>query len=189
MAFENYSIEQFMNAWFKKDYSVIDEKEFQTVYSEYIDVSGLYETDEFEKVSYIHYLNNRKNVMKLLIEFQKKYLSELLIPYQDQSVFNKYGYFLKWNGSIDNFLKQLKKIEISEARFSSQLEIKIKELEEFRQKKGKSKKEQTLEEARKSFIRMLISLRKMDYKIDNKTTSVEELALIIRLQCEQADIK
>ena len=59
MAYEKYTIAQFMSAWFKKNYRTISKQEFQIVYSEYLDTSGLFMSEFFEKQGYIQHLNQK----------------------------------------------------------------------------------------------------------------------------------
>lgn len=177
--YEDYTIKQFENAWFKNDYSELSKDNFDIVYNEYVDTAGLYEAEEFERVTYIHYLNGRINSIKLSIALQKEFIELFDTPYLDFSVFSKFGHSLKWKDKKD-FISQLDKVELKEKKFISQLEIKKKELLDSRKKK--IAKEVTIKQTRESFVRTLISLRKIGYKIDNFKTTVEELALVIKQQ-------
>lgn len=193
MAYENYTVEVFENAWFKKDYSVLSEAEFNIVYAEYQDTSGLFLTDDFEKRGYISHLNQRINYVKLFIRLQREFIREFNAPFnRDFEDFKKeYGYVLKWKNDVDDFEKQLKKIETREGKHTSSLEASVKELIESREKNKKKIKpvedEESLKKSRLSFIRMRNSLGKVGYKLDKHTTTVEELSLMIKQQLEEQE--
>lgn len=176
--YENYTIRQFINAMYKNDRSVMSDEEFHNVYTEYIDTTGLYDSDDFNKSAYIYYLNNRINSIKLAIRLQKEFLQNFGVPYlQELKFFNRFGHFLTWKDE-QNFLSQLTNIETKEKKYISQLEANIKQLTEKRHKK--KPEEKTIEQSRGKFIRMLNSLGKANYRIDNDKTTVEELAYMIK---------
>lgn len=184
MAYEDITINQFIKAWFKGDRTVMDEPTFQTVYTEYIDTAALYETDEFNQVTYIHYLNNRVNSIKIAIRLQKEFINNFDIPFiNDLAFFKKFGHIVYWNNDKERFLETLDKVENKEKRYISELEKAIKNLKDTRLKKNKG--ERTVAETRAGFIKTLISLGKIGYKIDRDSTTVEELALMIKQQTEE----
>ena len=184
MSFENYTIKEFIDAMFAGKRDVISEEELGIVYSEYIDVAGLYDLDEFNRVAYIQFLNNRINSIRMAIELQRTFLVEFSLPYKPNfSFFKKYGYTLEWHGHPIDFLMQLKDVEQRERKHIAKLEIKMKELIDERKKKNT--KETTTKEKRGNFIRTLNSLGKVGYKIDNFRTTVEELAYMVKEQMEQ----
>lgn len=181
MAFEDYNIKQFMDALYKKDRSVMTDDILDEVYNEYIDTSGLYEKEEFEKVRYIQFLYNRINTVKISIKVQRRFVEEFGIAYEPSlEIFKKFGFSLKWENK-EQFLSDLIKIEIREKKYISQVESKIKELIDLR--KSKEKKEPVNKKTpRASFICNIIYLGKIGYKIDYDKTSVEELAYMIKQQ-------
>lgn len=188
MAFENYTIRQFMQAWFNQDTSVMSIEEFDNVYTEYIDVAGLFQSEEFDKVVYIHFLNGRINTVNIFIRLQREFIKEFNIPYiEGFELLKDKGYILKWNNSIDDFENQLLRIEAQEKRYISELENCIKELIDFRKTKGKSE-EEPLKKKREGFIRTLNTLGKVGYRIDKDKDTVEDLALMIKQQFEEMEI-
>lgn len=184
-----------MEAWFDKNYKHMSKKVFSEVYSEYMDTSGLFLSEDFEKQSFIHHLVSRINYVKIFIRLQREFISSFQMPFirDFELIKNKYGYVLKWdkeNPDVIEFEEQLKKIESREIKHHSFLEEKIKELNELRRKnqEGESdeeKDEEILKKSRRSFIRMLNSLGKIGFNIDKKKTSVEELSLMIKQQTEE----
>lgn len=187
MAYENYTIDQFMKAWFKKDYSNIKEDEFNTVYTEYIDTAGLYNSEDFEKVAYIYFLNNRINCIKIGIESHKKFIEEFSVPFIDNFEFfaNKLGHILKWRNDKEDFLKQLDLVEVKERVYTSKLELKLDELKKSREKR--KNENQTEKQTRHSIIRTINSLGKIGYAIDKSKTTVEEFSLMIKQQTEEIE--
>lgn len=189
MAFEDYTIKQFMKAWFKEDYSEISQSEFKLVYDEYIDASGLFVSEDFDKVSYVQFLLNRINSVKIFLELQIKYLEEFEVPNVEKfSFLKKFGYSLKWNNSCKDFRNQIESIKSKEIKYVTKLNSSIKEIEEKKEKDKANKKEPSKKDSRNSFIRMLNSLGKNGFRIDNEKTTVEELALMIKQQIEEIEI-
>lgn len=183
MAYEKYNIKQFMDARFDGDRTVMNDEEYGKVYSEYIDTAELYETDEFNKVTYIHSLNNRINSIKMGIILQKRFIEEFGIPYiPGFAMFKKKGYILHWKDDIAMFLTYLDGIADKEKMYISKVEVELKQLSDMRAKKNKG--EYTTKEKRGSFILTLNSLGKIGYNVDKEKTTVEELSYMIKQQKE-----
>lgn len=184
MAYENYTVRQFENAMFKNDRTVMDEETFQLVNTEYIDTAGLYETEEFSQVTYIHYLNGRINTVKIAIRLQREFLEEFGVPYQPGfEVLKKNGYSLYWKNDKEQFLKSLERIENKDKKYLSELEGCMKKLKDTRAKKNN--KEESVKISRGSWIRTINSLGKIGYKIDKDKETVEDLAYMIKAQTEE----
>lgn len=187
--YEDYSIQVFMNAWFKKDYSELSEEDFKIVRAEYEDTSGLYLTQDFEQISYINHISQRINYVKLFVKLQRDFIQEFDIPFlRDFPSFkDKYGYNLKWNDDIEDFEKQLKRVESRELKNDSHLKEKLKEFKDSKKNEPvkEVENEDSIQKSRISFIRMLNSLGKIGYKFDKLLTSVEELSLMIKQQLEE----
>lgn len=187
MAFENYTLKQFEDAWFKGDRDVMTQSVFDEVYSEYIDTAELWQSEEFDKVSYIHFLNNRINTVRLSVTLQKKFIDEFEVPYKPGfELLKKNGHYLKWNDSVEDFVKQLDKVENREKKYISELENEIKNLVTLRKNKNGGK-EKTPKEQRQSHLRTVNSLGKIGFKIDKDKITVEEYALMIKQQSEEAE--
>jgi hypothetical protein len=183
MAFERYTISDFISAKFNNDYSVMSEEDMNEAYTEYIDLAGLYETNEFNKVSYIHFLNNRINTIKISIDLQKRFIKDFGVPYLPELVlFKKLGHSLKWNNDVDKFIKSLDNVQLRENKYISELEIAIEELVDIRTKRNK-KDNNVL--TRNGFIGIYISLGKLGYRISKNETTLEEMAIMIRKQIEE----
>lgn len=184
MAYEDYTIKQFEDAWFKNDRTLMNDETFDLVYTEFIDTAQLYRTDEFEKVSYIYFLNTRINKIKLCIKAQKEFVETFGVPYPENfEIFKKHGYSIKWKNSKEDFFNQLKKVELSETRYTAQIESKIKELEDIRKKKPKE--EITEKQKRENWVRMINTLRKIGWVIQKESDTVQDLSVMILQQNEE----
>lgn len=187
MAFENYTIAQFMDAMFKNDRSVISEEELAIVYEEYIDVAEIYEKEKFENSKYVNFIANRINSVHLSIKLQKEFLEEFGVPFEKELVFfRKFGYIVRWTNK-EAFLKKLEEIENKEKKYISQLEGRIKEMIEKDIKREKG--EITIKQSRGSFIKTINSLNKVGYKIDKNSDTVEDLAYMIKQETEDSKNK
>lgn len=185
MKFEECTIQQFINAKFLGIDSLITKEEIESIWEAYIDKTKQYEVEEFEMVSYIHYLNGRINYIKMSVDLQKRFIDNFDLPYLEaiKSFQKKYGYFLKYNGDNEDFKRQLDNIEKKEGKYIVELEEKIKALLEFR--KSKRSKDNPVKVTKESFLMTVIILSKIGYSIDKNSTTMEELALMIENQNEQ----
>lgn len=179
MKCEKINITDFIAAWFNHEYDNLNQDDFEIVYAEYVDLSGLYHSKEFELFAYINYLKNRIFVLRTVVASQRMFLETLGRPYVDGLfIFDNFGYKIKWNDDIEDFERQLKIVESRERQKSS--ELRRKEFEFKQLKDAKKSEEQPLIQSRHNFIRMLNSFNKAGYKIDRDKTTVEELALMIK---------
>lgn len=183
MAFEDYTIQQYMDAAYKDDFSVISEETLKTIKFEYMDACGFYDADMFQKMRYIHFINNRINVINLNIRLQREFLKEFDVPYPPGlEKFRKYGHRLKWEGDKEKLENKLQQVEQRESKFVSQLQGKVKEFQEAKEKlaaKYKNRQELTKTESRASFLRNIVSLGKEGYQIVKHQTTMEELAIMV----------
>lgn len=188
---EIYTIQEFMQAWFNKDYSKINAEDFSILHSEYLDISGLYLSEDFEKIAYINNLSSRLNYVKLFVSLQRDFMQEFRSPFirDFEHLKEKYGYVLKWNEDLEDFEEQLQRVEMREIKFGNILNQKIDELSKLRKSNvdDEEAKNVSLKDTRYSFIRMINSLGKIGFKIDKFTTTVEELALMIKQQFEEIE--
>lgn len=182
--YEDITIRQFMNAMFKGDISVMTPEQLVLCNTEYIDTAGLYESDEFIKECYVQFLTTRINFIAIALKLQREFIQEFGFPYIPMlELFEKYGHYLLWENSKEDFLKKLIRVEKMEKVYISQLEIKIKELEEHRL--TKDNKDKPIKITRGAFIKNINTLNKLGYKIDYDRTMVEELAYMIKQQFEE----
>lgn len=188
MAFEKITIRQFKNCWFNEDYSQVSVEDFNTCYTEYIDTAGMFATKEFDIIADIHFLKNRKNTIELSIELQAEFCNEFGEPFKDNLLFlrKQFNYKVDWTGDKVKFYKDLEKIISKEAYYRTQLKSRQKELDNERQNAPKEEKK-TPAQQRQSFIRLINSLGKIGFKIDEDKNTVEDLSLMILQQVEEND--
>lgn len=193
------NIKQFMAAAFENKLRVLiidgdatDEElkeAFEYIYAQYVDISGLYISKEFDLSAYIHSLSNRINTICEFVRLQRKFIEEFSVPFVAAfGIVKKYGHSLYWDNDypdIELFLIRLGKVESKEAKYISQLKAKENEL--FELKRKRITKEFTLLESRKQFLITLARLQQAKFVIDKKETSMEEVGLMIKDQKEQSE--
>lgn len=161
---------------------------FERIYEQYVDLSGLYETREFEMSAYINSLTVRIFTVQEFVRLQREFVSQFNVPYVPGFyLVKKYGYTIQWDHDapdLDTFSARLEKIESKEAKFKSELKRKQAELAEFQKKKITG--EFTLLESRRQFLTQILRLQQAKYVINKRETSVEELAYALR---DQKDIQ
>lgn len=160
---------------------------FEFIYAQYVDFSGLYLSQEFELVAYIKSLDTRITTLKWFVDLQNLFMGQFNVPYlPGLSVAEKYGYRLYWDPNYpDSFIQKLNSIPAKESKFKIRMAEKTKELVELRKKQ--IKKEHSVLETRKDFITMMNRLQQRKFVIDKNETTVEELALMIKDQRDQAE--
>jgi hypothetical protein len=173
-------INNFIEAWFENDYEKLSKEDFELVYTEYIDLSGLYQTKEFDLIAHINYLKNKIYVLKAVASSQEMFYKTFKIPYIEglEFVKDKLGYTYEWTGNEKSFYSFLRKMENAARTKSAELRRKEFEFEEMRSQKMEGNVSKV--QSRHEFIKMLNSFNKAGYKIDRDKTTIEELALIIK---------
>lgn len=174
MNLSDITVRTFMRCLFNKDYSGVDN--WEGLYTQYIDLSGLGEQGQLSLYVAIHNLNIRLFFMTHWLEFQTKVYNLVKMPHLptiDDA--KQFGHRINWNPDNDTFLEQLRIIESKEKRQYVEMKRLSKELEEMKL----AEKPETVS-ARNSFVIMLNMLGKEGYKIDRDKTDMEELALMIK---------
>lgn len=184
MAFEDVFIKDFIDCWFKKDYSKISKDDFGIIYGEYMDASGLFATQQFDLAIYIQDLTNRLDTIKIFIDLQLRFLEEFGVPYVDHFSFvEQFGHKMIWQDEIQ-FKELCRKIISRENKYETILKVKKKQLDDLKKREAGGVV-LTETDSRRNFLTMLNGLGKLGYKIDKFTTTVEELALMIKQQKEE----
>lgn len=174
----------------EKEYKELEPKlkeASEYIYAQYVDISGLYLSQEFELVAYINSLNHRISTLKWFVELQTKFIVQFGVPYiPELKMVEKYGYKLFWNPeNQEAFMKKLNSIPAKESRYSIRLTEKVNEL--FALRKKKVQKEHTILESRKDFIMMMNRLQQAKFVINKNETTVEEVSLMIKDQRDQVE--
>lgn len=175
------TINQYIRCLFDGDLSVLGtgtDKErleaFQKIEIEFIDLSGQYESNEYETIRAIISLSSRIELINTLLYIEDQCLKEFNHPFLPAFIeFKRFGYNLIWNGDVSKFYDQLINIRSNEKQFEVELEIEKKKL-----KKPESTEEKPVRK-RADFIRMLIGMQKQKYIIDRDKTTMEDLAIMI----------
>jgi hypothetical protein len=171
----NTTINEFMSCLFENDFSVIPEDTFKDIHTEYIDISGQYESAEYEHIKTILTLSTRIELIKTYLYIEYQFLCQFERPFLPACRdLKKFGYTLTWRDDTEDFVRQLEDIEQREKKFNLQLEGEKKILE-----KSRNATNEPVKQSRKEFLKMIIDLQKQNYKIDRDKTTVEELAITI----------
>lgn len=150
------------------------------IYLEYIDTSGIAITQEYELLLGIHNLQTRLNAVPEYVKVQTVcwYNFRRLHPVATERL-ARYGYKMPKTGDP---IPVLARIESKEKRFHHDIKVKEAQLEKLRssQKTGKEGKE-----SRREFIRLLNHLG-TKYRVDRDKTTCEELALMVKDMNDEA---
>lgn len=162
---------------------------FENIEAQYVDISGLFQTREFEMSGYIDFLGKRVSTVQRFIELQFRFIDEFQVPFIPAfGLVKRYGHTLYWNPAypdLELFKKKLTTIELKEKKYHSILNTKIKELIDFRKKIVK--KDYTKLETRQQFITTLNRLQQARFAIDRDKTTMEEIGLMIKDHKDQVE--
>ena len=170
------SIRIFMKCLFEHDVS--DVENFDAIWTEYVDISGIGETKEMDLLVAIHNIQVRLIIIPAMIQFQLDYIKKFDEPYKDGFwFFKKYGHKLIWNPNFPlAFLKQLEFVQIKEKKYYAESDKLEKELKDLKTdgvvKDGKE---------RQQFIKLLIAVGKPYMGgIDRDKTDMETYGMMVR---------
>lgn len=169
------SVRQFMKALFEDDRSEFEN--FELIWAEYVDLSGLCETREKDLMAAIHNIDIRQKVIPGMSKFEMSYLEEFGKPYLDAFwIFKKFGHRLKWNDDKEDFLRQLEFMRLKELTHESVRDKLEKELADLRKVGIKIDGN-----GRKEFIKLLNDIGKQRRNdVDRDKTDVETFALMVK---------
>lgn len=173
------SVRIFMMCMYDHDYSQLEGGDFEKIFTEYIDLSGIGETKELELMVAIHNIQTRITYIDAQVNIQKNFLHNFGMPFVNAfDDFRKYNHRLSWDPeNPDQFVTQLQRVVVIEKKFHAELDTKVAEL-----KKLKNDGVQPNSNGRRDFVRRLNNLGKEGYQIDKDKTNMEEVALMIRDQ-------
>lgn len=182
------SVRVFMKCLFEQDYKDLDGGDFEKIFTEYIDLSGIGETKELELMIAIQNIQARITYIDAMVDIQKKFLHEFGMPFVNAfDDFRKYNHRLSWDPeNPDQFITQLQRVVVIEKKFQAELDTKVAELKKLK-KDGIQPGDK--DNGRRDFVRRLNSLGKDGYQIDKDKTNMEELALMIKDQDESINDK
>lgn len=170
---------------FEGDYNVLFEgappEAWEAIYAEYIDLSGLANTGEYELIKTIHNLETR---LRAVPEYAKVVagcvasFGKIYAPAAQKLA--KYGY--KVPADPQQALTYLQTALSKEKRFEHDLKSAMASLEKLRAMK--TEQHNDVKKQRRQFIQEINSLGTI-YRIDRDKTTVEEYALMKREQMER----
>jgi len=171
------SVKIFIDCLFNGDRSALNGGDFDKIFTEYVDLSGVGETREYDLLTSIHNVQCRITFIDTMVKVQKEFFMNFEIPFVNAfDDFRKYGHRLSWNPEKPaDFITQLQRVDVIERKSIAELDAYIKELKSLKKDGVVPDKN-----GRKDFIRQLNTLNKAGYKIDREKTDMEELALMIR---------
>jgi len=152
---------------------------FDKIHDEYMDLSGLAETEQKELLIAMHNLTVRLMVIPAMIKFQCDYFSEYNQPYIDGfGFFKKYSHILTWDmAEPHKFAEQLEKIESKEKKYESQLDILKKQFKDSQ--KGGSVAVNNKKNGRHEFIKLINRVGKHK-DIDRDKVDMETFGLMVK---------
>jgi len=186
------TVKQFMDCAFKERYKVLVlegepamedlRKAHELIHAQWVDLSGLFETREFELSAYIRSLEGRINTIEKFVELQKAFLAEFGLPFlPGLSIVKRYGHSFYWDKESPDeqaFLARMEKMITKEKRYEVELKAKQKELFDMQRKKAKGEYDPL--QSRKDFVVMLNRLQQAKFVIDKNVTTIEELGLMVK---------
>lgn len=184
------NLNQFISCNFDNDLSVLIisgkpspkqlEQAWDNIFTEYIDISGLYkEMEELTLMRSIQFLKARNTSISVTIQSQLQALEIIGQPLTEYfQVFESNDYHVSWNGDKKDFIAQMEQIKTEQISYETELEDLETELDNFfKEQEEKIKKRPT--GSRKQFLRMINNLEKLGNRIDTDKLSVERFAVMI----------
>lgn len=181
MTISECSVRQFMDCLFNGKYEVVNGRDnWSLIYTDYVDMSGAADNKECTLKRAILNIDLRLSFIDSMIILNVKSLNAFGLPWPGSiNDVQQYGHRIQWNGDAENFISQLKRIELREIKRISQRNGFIKELEQLA-KEG-MKAENIKEDDRKNFIKLLNGIGKhQGYGIDKDKTMMDEFALMVK---------
>lgn len=177
------TVRQFMAALFNGQYEDVEgEQNFDLLFTAYVDLSGIGQTEEYRLLSIIHNLQWRIGQVSGFIQLEKDFFlvfSEPFMPAFDD--LKRFGHRLSWDPQAPSlFIKQLERAETMEKTRVAELDEAMKELLKIKKEGIKP-----TTNSRQIFVQMLNGLRRNNYQVDKDKTDMEELSLMIREHDEE----
>jgi len=171
------SVRIFMKCLFNQDYEALGGGDFEKIHTEYVDLSNIGQTKEFDLMNAIHNLQTRIMTVPILVQVQFGFFKNFEMPFVNAfDEFKKYGHRITWDPERPElFIGQMERVAIKEKKFTAELDTRLKELTDL--KKNGVKVDSN---SRHSFVKMLNTLGKEGYQIDKDKTDMEEMSLMIR---------
>lgn len=186
MTIDKCTISMAMRAMFHGEHEQVGGSEaWDSIYIQYIDLSGLANTKECTLLREMLSIDLRLSYISTMLEwFVKTYQFSLTVGQPNPGTFafsdlHQYGHRLTWNGDWLNFEGQLKHVEGKEKK---RIAIKDGLQKEYdRLKKDGMKSSNVNRDDRKQFIQLLNQIAKHNgYAIDRDKVSLEDFAIMVK---------
>ena len=150
---------------------------WDAVYTEYIDLSGIGETQEFTLLSNIHNIQHRITQVQGYLDIQKKFFATFGEPFAPAlKDLRKFGHRLTWDiGNPKQFIQQLEMCEVKEKTQVAQLDGFMKELADLKKDGPK-----VTIDGKKDFVKQMNRLGKAGYRFEKDKTDMYEYSLMIK---------
>lgn len=182
------SVRVFMKCLFDKEYQGLNGGDWDKIYTQYMDLSGIGETRQKVLLVLIHNTGIRIMNIPNMIGFQIEYMKVYGEPYFDGfSFFVEYGIRLTWDeNDAQGFINQLKRVLITEKRFVAEIDKHNKELSDL--KAGIASPEN--DSGRKGFIKLLNKVSAWRHiEIDRDKVDMESYSMMVMDYFENAKDK
>lgn len=183
MTLRDFTISDLMACMFEKDFSKAGSEEaWNSIYTEYVDLSGAANTREVTIQREIFNIECRLNYVHTAIGLHIKCYNEFGKPLPQATLgLKSLGHQISWNGDWNNFELQLKMIEAREKKKIAERDKFLKELKELQ--KGNLKPA-----TRTDFLRLVITIEKhLGFAIDRGKRNAEDFALMVKDYHELAE--
>lgn len=185
MIISECSIKVFMDCLYNKNIEAAGgEESWGLLYTTYVDMSGAADTKECSLRRSIHNINCRLTFISEMIQLQILCFNNFSQPFAEGlKRLKEYGHRITFNGDAEDFRKQLKRIELREAKKIAERDNLNKNLSQLL-KEG-MKVENIQADDRSNFIRLLNAIAKhQGYGINKTETMMDEFALMVKAHKE-----
>ncbi|MCW3108481.1 MAG: hypothetical protein JWQ09_2987 [Segetibacter sp.] len=159
---------------------------WENINLEYLELSSGGNTAEVTAIKEVEEIKIKLETFEIYLLLQHRSMSLLGYPFFRgiKVLGDRVDFPLKWNGEREDFIKQLKKVEVRSKSLKLKLQIAESRLEAIRQV-SKDKEKNKSSDSRKSklregFITILVTLPTSGYVIDRNKTTMEDLAVMIK---------
>ncbi|QES88870.1 hypothetical protein [Rhizosphaericola mali] len=158
---------------------------WENIQMEYTDCANLAKPEINSLTQQFYLLDARLKTIPMLIDIERQSIKHFNNPFLPAfPYFQKFSYRLHWSkesGDLKEFEKQLQRIEAKEKRYKVEFDIVNEKLTKMLDENAPALNGQkNLTESRRSFIRMLNSMRSYCGDIPKTATTMEELGLMIK---------
>lgn len=175
------SIRQFMQCMHEGKFDVVGGYDnWDQLYTKYVDASGAADTKECLLMRNINNVHAKIVFVQEIIGINHKFLDIFSIPFLPSLLdLKKTGHRLKWNNDVDDFKKQLNRVEVEERSNVAEMDLLVSDLEKLKKEGLKASKIEKND--RKDFVRQITIIAKHNNRaIDRDKIDMEEYCIMIK---------